>query len=169
TYDLATSRLNGAVDSLNGAAGQVSNAVTSGQGVLNGANARYNAAYDALRADLATLLSTVTAQQQLAVSMRVKITQATSSLATIRDAIAGGLRTAREGVATANRQDTQSGIQQQAMMRTAQEQLASASTALEAIRASEALGPGTLTWLPQPGATIRRAETLYAVAGVGVP
>jgi hypothetical protein len=169
THDLSVSRLNGAIDSINGATVQMATAVTSAQGFLNGANARYNPVYDVLRADLATLLTTVSAEQQLAASIRLKVTQATSSLATLRDAIAGGLRTAREGVATAHRQAAQSGSQQQATMRTAQEQLASASTALEAVRASEALGPGTFTWLPPPGATILRGEPLYAVDGVPVP
>ncbi|HEV8535298.1 MAG TPA: biotin/lipoyl-binding protein [Candidatus Limnocylindria bacterium] len=108
TYNLAVSRLNGAIDATNGPLSQVSSAVTSAQAFLNSSTSRYNSAYDALRADLATLLTTVTNEQQLASATKTKITQATTYLNTVNDAIGGSLASAMQNVITTPQRGQQS-------------------------------------------------------------
>jgi HlyD family secretion protein len=107
-YNLTISRLNGAIDTTNGPLAQVASAVTSAQAFLNNNTSRYNAAYDELRADLATLLTTVTNEQQLASSTKTKITQATTYLGTLSDAIGGSLSTAIQNVTTTAQRGQQS-------------------------------------------------------------
>jgi multidrug efflux pump subunit AcrA (membrane-fusion protein) len=107
-YNLTVSRLNGAIDTTNNPLSQVSSAVTSAQAFLNSSTSRYNGFYDPLRADLAALLTTVTNEQQLASAMKTKITQATTYLSTVNDAIGGSLVTAMQNVTTTAQRGQQS-------------------------------------------------------------
>jgi len=107
-YNLNTSRLNGAIDTTNGNLSQVAGAVTSAQAFLNSANSRYLGSYDPLRADLAALLTAVTREQQLASATKIKITQVTSYLATVNDAIGGSIATAAQNVTTTAQRGQQS-------------------------------------------------------------
>jgi HlyD family secretion protein len=107
-YNLTVSRLNGAIDTTNNPLSQVSSAVTSAQAFLNSSTSRYNSFYDPLRADLAALLTTVTNEQQLASAMKTKITQATTYLSTVNDAIGGSLVTAMQNVTTTAQRGQQS-------------------------------------------------------------
>jgi HlyD family secretion protein len=108
SYNLAVSRLNSALDTTNGPLAQVSSAVTSAQAFLNGSSSRYNTAYDELRGDLAGLLTTVTTEQQLASTTKTKITQGTTYLGTVNDAIGGSIATATQNVTTTAQRGQQS-------------------------------------------------------------
>jgi HlyD family secretion protein len=108
SYNLTVSRLNNTIDTTTGPLSQVSSAVTSAQAFLNGSNSRYNTFYDELRGDLAGLLASVTAEQQLATTTKTKITQGTTYLTTINDAIGGSIATAAQNVATTAQRGQQS-------------------------------------------------------------
>jgi HlyD family secretion protein len=107
-YNLNVSRLNAAIDSTNSLVGQVASAVTSAQAFLNSSNSRYNTLYDPLRSDLAGLLTSVSSEQQLASATKIKITQVTSYLGTINDAVAGSIVTATQNVTTVAQRGQQS-------------------------------------------------------------
>jgi HlyD family secretion protein len=108
SYNLTVSRLNNAIDTTNGPLSQVSSAVTSAQAFLNNSSSRYNAFYDELRGDLAGLITAVTTEQQLANTTKTKITQGTTYLGTVNDAIGGSLATATQNVATTAQRGQQS-------------------------------------------------------------
>jgi multidrug efflux pump subunit AcrA (membrane-fusion protein) len=107
-YNLTVSRLSSAIDTTNGPLAQVANAVTSAQAFLNNSTSRYNASYDELRSALAALLTTVTSEQQLASNTKTRIAQATTSLATVNDAIGGSLANAMQNVTTTAQRGQQS-------------------------------------------------------------
>ncbi len=107
-YNLTISRLNSAIDTTNGPLTQVLSAVTSAQAFLNSSVSRYNVAYDPLRAALATLLTTVTNEQQRISGTKTKITQATTYLGTMNDAIGGSLVAAMQNVTTTAQRGQQS-------------------------------------------------------------
>src|SRR5205807_1129455 len=107
-YNLTVSRLNGAIDTTNAPLSQVASAVTSAQAFLNSSTSRYNSFYDELRGDLATLLTAVTTEQQLASNTKTKLTQATSYLATVNDAVGGSIATATQNVTTTAQRGQQS-------------------------------------------------------------
>jgi len=108
SYNLAVSRLNSAIDATNGPLTQVSSAVTSAQAFLSNSTSRYNAFYDELRGDLAALLTAVTNEQQLASNAKTKITQGTTYLGTVNDAIGGSLANAMQNVTTTQQRGQQS-------------------------------------------------------------
>jgi HlyD family secretion protein len=107
-YNLTASRINNAIDTTNTPLGQIANAVTSAQAFLNNSNSRYNSFYDSERADLATLLTTVTVEQQLASATKTKISQTTTYLGTVNDAIGGSLVNAMQNVTTIAQRGQQS-------------------------------------------------------------
>lgn len=107
-YNLAVSRLGSAIDTTNGPLSQVSAAVTSAQAFLNNSTSRYNASYDELRGDLAALLTAVTNEQQLASNTKTKMTQGTTYLGIVNDAIGGSLATAMQNVTTTQQRGQQS-------------------------------------------------------------
>lgn len=168
-HDLAATRLSGGIDLVSGPLAQVATAVTTAQSFLNSPTSRYNLRYDALRADLAQLLKTITDEQQLATATKLKIDRAGTALATVQTAVRSGLVASRQSVGAATSQASQGRTQNGATIATAQQQLSGASVQLATARGSEVLGAGTLTWLPALGATIGRSQPLYAVDGRPVP
>jgi HlyD family secretion protein len=108
SYNLTVSRLNNAIDTTNGPLSQVSSAVTSAQAFLNNSSSRYNSFYDELRGDLAGLITAVTSEQQLASTTKTKITQGTTYLSTVSDAVGGSIVTAAQNVTTTAQRGQQS-------------------------------------------------------------
>jgi multidrug efflux pump subunit AcrA (membrane-fusion protein) len=108
SYNLAVSRLGSAIDTTNAPLSQVSSAVTSAQAFLNNSTSRYNPSYDELRGDLAALLTAVTNEQQLASNTKTKITQGTTYLGTVNDAVGGSLAAAMLNVTTTQQRGQQS-------------------------------------------------------------
>ena len=107
-YTLAASRLQGALDSVNSPLGTIASGVSSAQSALNTVNTRTIKALDRSRTDLATLQSDVTIEQQRASAIKSKITQATTALGTVSDAVSGSIVTATQNVDSAVQRATQS-------------------------------------------------------------
>ncbi|TMF65254.1 MAG: biotin/lipoyl-binding protein [Chloroflexi bacterium] len=104
-YSIATSRLTNALDTTSAVLGTVQTAVTTAQASLNTQSTKtLHDPFDQWRADLATLYTLVGAQQQNVSTVKLKISQATSYVSTMNDAIGGSIATATQNVsATAQR------------------------------------------------------------------
>ena len=130
-YNLAVSRLGSAIDATNGPLSQVSTAVTSAQAFLNNSTSRYNASYDELRGDLAALLTAVTSEQQLASNTKTKMTQGTTYLGIVNDAIGGSLAAAMQNVTTTQQRGQQSIDSAQASVNSKPYDLASSQASVD--------------------------------------
>src|SRR5437762_8461073 len=94
-YSIATSRLTNALDTTSAVLGTVQTAVTTAQASLNTQSTKtLHDPFDQWRADLATLYTLVGAQQQNVSTVKLKISQATSYVSTMNDAIGGSIATA---------------------------------------------------------------------------
>ena len=131
TYTLASSRLQGALDSVNSPLSAIATAVSSAQSSLNTANSRTIKALDRSRTDLATLQSDITAEQQRASAIKTKITQATSALGTMSDAIGGSIVSATQNLDSAVQRAAQSVQSAQTSLAQQPFNLASAQTTVE--------------------------------------
>lgn len=131
SYNLAVSRLNSAIDTVNGPLAQVASAVTSAQAFLNSSTSRYNAAYDPLRLELASLLTTVTNEQQLASSTKTRITQATTYMTTINELVSGSLVSAIQNIATTKQRGQQSIESAQSSLNSKPFDIANAQTSID--------------------------------------
>jgi multidrug resistance efflux pump len=155
SYNLTVSRLGSAIDATNGPLAQVSSAVTSAQAFLNNSSSRYNAAYDELRGDLAALLTAVTNEQQLASNTKTKITQGTTYLATVNDAIAGSLTTAMQNVTTTAQRGQQSIDSAQTSLNSKPYDLASAQASVDnattAVQTAQTNLQNAVVTAPSPG------------------
>jgi HlyD family secretion protein len=100
-YSIATSRLTAALDTTSAVLGTVQSSVTIAQASLNTqATKTLRDPFDQWRADLATLYILVGGQQQNVSTVKLKISQATTYLGTVNDAIGGSIATATQNVTT---------------------------------------------------------------------
>jgi HlyD family secretion protein len=108
-YSIATSRLSTALDTTSAVLGTVQTAVTTAQSSLNTqATKDLHTPFDQWRADLATLYTLVGGQQQNVSTVKLKISQATTYVGTINDAIGGSIVTATQNVTTTAQRGQQS-------------------------------------------------------------
>jgi multidrug efflux pump subunit AcrA (membrane-fusion protein) len=108
-YSISVSRLTSALDTTTAVLGTVLSAVTSAQASLNTQSTRdLHTPFDQWRTDLATLFNFVSAQQQNVATVKLKLTQATSYLATLNDAVGGSIATATTNITTTQQRGQQS-------------------------------------------------------------
>ena len=108
-YTIATSRLSSALDTTSSVLASVQSAVTSAQSSLNTQATRdLHVPFDQWRTDLAALFNLVTNQQQAVSTMKLKLTQATSYLGTMTDAVGGSIATAAQNIVTTQQRGQQS-------------------------------------------------------------
>jgi len=98
SYNLTSQKLTSAIDSVSSPLSSIASNVTTAQASLNTTNTRTMTALDRSRTDLATLLTAVTAEPQLASSTKTKLSQAGTSLSTVNDAIGGSIVNAMQNV-----------------------------------------------------------------------
>src|SRR6266699_6804312 len=100
-YSIATSRLSTALDTTSAVLGTVQTAVTTAQSSLNTQSTKtLHDPFDQWRADLATLYTLVGGQQQNVSTVKLKISQATTYVNTMNDAIGGSISNATQNVTT---------------------------------------------------------------------
>src|SRR3989442_634385 len=108
-YSIATSRLPSALDTTSSVLATVQSSVTSAQSSLNTQSTKsLHDPFDQWRADLATLYTLVGGQQQNVSTVKLKISQATTYVGTINDAIGGSIATATQNVTTTAQRGQQS-------------------------------------------------------------
>ena len=149
-YTLASSKISGAIDSVNSPLSSISSSVTSAQGNLNTANTRTDTSLAKTRGDLATILTSVTSEQQLATSTKSKISQAGIALQTVNDAITGSIANAQANIDAAvlraqqSVQSAQTAVANQPLnIATAQTSVDNAATAVQTAQTN--LDAATLT------------------------
>ncbi|HEV8229975.1 MAG TPA: biotin/lipoyl-binding protein [Candidatus Limnocylindria bacterium] len=107
-YSLAVSRFQSALDTTSsGLSGMAANA-SSAQVSLNTAITKYITVFDKWRDDLSKLQAAITNEQQLVSTAKLRLTQATSSLATLTDAINGSYSSAQQNIQTVSDRGQQS-------------------------------------------------------------
>jgi multidrug resistance efflux pump len=108
-YTIATSRLTSALDTTSAVLTTVQSSVTTAQSSLNTqATKDLHNPFDQWRADLASLYTLVGSQQQNVSTVKLKLTQAATYLATINDAVGGSIATATQNVTTTAQRGQQS-------------------------------------------------------------
>lgn len=108
-YSIATSRLTSALDTTSSVLATVQSSVTTAQSSLNTQSTKsLHDPFDQWRADLATLYTLVGGQQQNVSTVKLKISQATTYVGTINDAIGGSIATATQNVTTTAQRGQQS-------------------------------------------------------------
>jgi len=149
-YSLASSRLSGAIDSVNTPLGSIASNVTAAQGSLNTANTRTDANLARTRTDLSTIVTAVTGDQQLASTIKSKISQAGIALQTVNDAITGSIANAQANIDAAvlraqqSVQSAQTSVANQPLnIATAQTSVDNAATAVQTAQTN--LDAATLT------------------------
>lgn len=136
-YTSTAGRLSSAIDAPNGQLSTAQSSTTAAQNSLNTANAKVDTTLDAARADIATVLNTLTNDQQAATYAKNKVTQITTSLGTITDAISGSYVAALQNAEAArvraaqSLQSAQTSVNNQpSNVQSAQNSLANAETSL---------------------------------------
>ncbi|MDQ2912159.1 MAG: HlyD family efflux transporter periplasmic adaptor subunit, partial [Chloroflexota bacterium] len=108
-YTIGTSRLTSALDTTSSVLTTVQSSVTTAQTSLNTqATKGLHDPFDQWRADLATLYTLVGGQQQNVSTVKLKMTQATTYLGTVSDAVGGSIATATQNVTTVAQRGQQS-------------------------------------------------------------
>jgi len=108
-YTIATSRLTSALDTTSAVLATVQSSVTTAQGSLNTQSTKgLHDPFDQWRADLATLYTLVSGQQQNVSTVKLKISQAATYANTMNDAIGGSIATATQNVTTTAQRGQQS-------------------------------------------------------------
>ncbi len=108
-YTIATSRLTGALDTTSAVLATVQSSVTTAQASLNTQSTKgLHDPFDQWRADLATLYTLVSGQQQSVSTVKLKISQAATYANTMNDAIGGLIVTATQNVTTTAQRGQQS-------------------------------------------------------------
>ncbi|MEA2660679.1 MAG: hypothetical protein QOH08_251 [Chloroflexota bacterium] len=182
-YTGAVSKLTSAIDAPNGQVGSALSSATSAQNSLNTVNAKADASLDGARTDVATLLVTLTGEQQAATNVKSKIGQVATTLATITDAINGGYVAAIQNVTAAqvraaqSLQTAQTSLNNQpSNVQSAQNSLNNAQTALATAQANldnttiKATVAGVITTISaQAGENVSSASTtgFIVVANTG--
>ena len=124
--------------------------MTSSQGNLNTANTRTDTNLAKTRTDLASILTSVTSEQQLASSTKSKINQAGTALQTVNDAVTGSIANAQANIDAAvlraqqSVQSAQTTVANQPLnLATAQTSVDNAATAVQTAQTN--LDAATLT------------------------
>jgi multidrug efflux pump subunit AcrA (membrane-fusion protein) len=141
---IALSRLTGALDTTSSVLATVQTGVATAQASLNTPATRgLHDPFDKWRADLATLYKLVTGEQQRVSTLKVKLTQSTSSTNTLADAINGSYVSAIQNVSATierTRQTVQSAesalASKPADIQSAQNSVASAQLAVQTAQAN---------------------------------
>ena len=108
-YSIATSRLTSALDTTSAVLGTVQTSVTTAQSSLNTQSTRsLHDPFDQWRADLATLYTLVGGQQQNVSTVKLKLSQGTSYVSSMNDAVGGSIATATQNVTTTAQRGQQS-------------------------------------------------------------
>jgi HlyD family secretion protein len=108
-YNIASSRLVSAFDTTSAVLGTVQTSVTSAQASLNTqATKDLHDPFDQWRASLATLYTLVGGQQQNVSTVKLKLSQATTYVASLNDAVGGSIATATQNVTTTAQRGQQS-------------------------------------------------------------
>jgi HlyD family secretion protein len=108
-YSIAATRLGTALDTTSAVLGTVLTSVTTAQSSLNTQSTKsLHTPFDQWRTDLATLYSVVSSQQQSVATAKLKLSQATSYVSTMSDAIGGSIATATQNVTTTAQRGQQS-------------------------------------------------------------
>jgi RND family efflux transporter MFP subunit len=108
-YTIASSRLTSALDTTSAVLGAVQTAVTSAQASLNTQQTRdLHTPFDQWRTDLATLYNLVSGQQQSLSTVKLKLSQSTTYLSTMSDAVGGSIANAAQNIVTTQQRDQQS-------------------------------------------------------------
>jgi HlyD family secretion protein len=108
-YSIATSRLTSALDTTSAVLGTVQSSVITAQSSLNTQSTRpLHDPFDQWRADLATLYTLVGGQQQNVSTVKLKLSQGTTYVGTINDAVGGSIATATQNVTTTAQRGQQS-------------------------------------------------------------
>ena len=98
-YSIATSRLTSALDTTSSVLTAIQSGVVTAQSALSTSNTRnLHTPFDQWRSDLATLYTLVGGQQQSVSTVKLRITQSTTSASTLADAINGSYVTALQNV-----------------------------------------------------------------------
>jgi HlyD family secretion protein len=175
-YTGAVSKLTSAIDAPNGQVGSALSSATSAQNSLNTVNAKADASLDGARTDVATLLVTLTGEQQAATNVKSKIGQVATTLATITDAINGGYVAAIQNVTAAQVRAAQSLQTAQTSLNNQPSNVQSAQTALATAQANldnttiKATVAGVITTISaQAGENVSSASTtgFIVVANTG--
>src|SRR5439155_1529668 len=140
----------GAIDSVNTPLGSIASNVSAAQASLNTANTRTDTNLAKTRTDLATVLTSVTSEQQLASATKSKISQAGTALQTVNDAVTGSIANAQANIDAAvlraqqSVQSAQTAVANQPLnIATAQTNVDNAATAVQTAQAN--LDAATLT------------------------
>jgi HlyD family secretion protein len=108
-YTIATSRLTSALDTTSSVLGTVQSSVTSAQASLNTQSTKdLHDPFDQWRASLATLYTFVGGQQQNVSTVKLKLSQATTYVSSINDAVGGSIATATQNITTTAQRGQQS-------------------------------------------------------------
>jgi len=108
-YAISASRVSSALDTTSGVLGTVLSAVTSAQSSLNTQSTRdLHSPFDRWRTDLASLFNYVSGQQQSVSTLKLKLSQATSYLTTMNEAVGGSIATAAQNIVTTQQRGQQS-------------------------------------------------------------
>ncbi|HUQ41979.1 MAG TPA: efflux RND transporter periplasmic adaptor subunit [Candidatus Limnocylindrales bacterium] len=108
-YSIAASRLTSALDTTSSALGSLLTAVTSSQASMNTQATRdLHTPFDQWRADLGSLFNVLNGQQQAVSTLKLKLSQATSYLVTMNDAVGGSIATAAQNIVTTQQRGQQS-------------------------------------------------------------
>jgi HlyD family secretion protein len=172
-YSTGSGRLTTAIDAPNGQVSSAQSSATSAQNSLNTINAKADSTMDAARSDVAALLVTLTGEGQGASYAKSKISQVTTSLTTIADAISGSYATAVQNVASAqvraaqSIQSSQTALNNQpSNVQSAQNSLANAQTSVATAQANldnasiKATVSGIVVSISaQPGENVSSAST----------
>jgi len=130
-YNLASSRLQGGLDSVTGPLGTIASDISSAQASLNTTNTRTIKGLDTARTSLANLQSVVTTEQQLGSSIKTKMTQAGTALSTVNDAIGGSIVSAMQNIVSTQQRSAQSIQSAQTNVANQPFNLASAKTSVD--------------------------------------
>jgi RND family efflux transporter MFP subunit len=143
-YNTAAARLTSAIDAPNGQVSAAQSSAVSAQNSLNTLNAKVDTTLDAARADVATLLVTLTGETQGATYAKNKITQTGTTVTTISDAISGSYVTAVQNVAAAQLRAAQSLQSAQTSLNNQPSNVQSAQNALNNAQTALATAQGNL-------------------------
>ncbi|TMC55587.1 MAG: HlyD family efflux transporter periplasmic adaptor subunit, partial [Chloroflexi bacterium] len=108
TFNVSLSRLQAAVDAVTSQVSSAQSSVAAAVASMNTQSSRSISAYDPARADLSTLQSTFATQSVAATGVKTKLTQASTSLSGINDAVTGAIVNAITAVSSAQDRATTS-------------------------------------------------------------
>ena len=100
-YSTAATRLTNGFDAPSGQISTAQTAVLAAQSSANSSTSRGDARFDLARADITTILATLSSDQQLASSIKGEIAQVATNVTSMTDAVTGSYVSAQQAVASA--------------------------------------------------------------------